>query len=114
MRDQSTSKEDSAAPVMAVQRSSAPWRVLSVTAHDKYVLHVRFADGLEGRIEMSPLIFSSSAGVFAALKDETIFRAVVVEQGAVAWPNGLDLAPDAMHRAIARTGCFRPGTDQAA
>lgn len=114
MRHQSTSEENSAASMMSVPRSNAPWRVVSVSVRAGYVLHVRFVDGLEGDVDLAPLIFSASAGVFAALKDETLFNAVCVEHGAVTWPNGLDLAPDAMHRAIAQTGCFRPGTDQAA
>jgi len=114
MRNQSASKENSAAPVMGMPVSAAPWRVLSVAVKGDYTLHVRFVDGLEGEVEMAKLIFSAGAGVFASLKDESLFGAVCVEQGVVVWPNGLDLAPDAMHRAIAQSGCFRPGTDQAA
>ena len=36
--------------------------------------------------------------MFQPLRDETIFRQVTVDEfGAVYWPNGPDLAPDAMH-----------------
>ena len=68
----------------------------------------------EGEVDLSHLIHSPAAGVFAALQDEALFAAVLVDHGAVAWPQGLDLAPDAMHRAIRATGCFRPGTERAA
>lgn len=41
-------------------------------------------------------------GVFEAWKDETEFQKVFIdrESGTVAWPGGLDLAPDALHRRL--------------
>ena len=114
MRDQSAPQKDRAASVMSASRPSSPWRVVAVTPRASYKLRVRFADGLEGDVDMSVLIFSERAGVFAALKDEALFNDVFVDQGAVAWPNELDLAPDAMHRAIRATGSFIPGMEQAA
>ena len=114
MLNQSASQENRTASVMGMPVSSAPWRVASVVAKNNYSLEVRFVDGLAGEVQMAGLIFSSGAGVFASLKDETLFGAVSVEHGVIVWPNGLDIAPDAMHRVISQTGCFRPGTDQAA
>lgn len=49
---------------------------------------------------MAPRIQAPHAGVFAALRDETLFRKVHVALGAVTWPGDLDLAPDAMYQAI--------------
>ena len=48
------------------------------------------------------------AGVFAALRDPALFAQVRVEWGAVTWPGGLDLAPDAMHEAIRQSGEWVP------
>jgi hypothetical protein len=41
-------------------------------------------------------------GVFAVCKDEAVFREVLFdeESGAIAWPGGIDLAPDALHRRL--------------
>lgn len=114
MRGQSASQKDTATSVMGAHKSSAPWRVPSVVALAHHRLQIRFADGLEGQVDLSHLIHSPAAGVFAALQDEALFAAVLVDHGAVAWPQGLDLAPDAMHRAIRATGCFRSGTERAA
>jgi len=61
---------------------------------------VRFNDGTEGDVDMADLVHSSRAGVFAALRDEILFRQVRLEYGAVTWPGDLDLAPDAMYGAI--------------
>jgi hypothetical protein len=74
-------------------------------------LRVRFADGVEGKIDMSGLIAGQRAGVFSALADPIRFAAVCLDHGTVtwrealdAWPNDLDLAPDAMHDQIVEHG----------
>ena len=68
---------------------------------------MRFNDGLEGTVELSGLIHSPAAGVFAALRDEKLFRQAKVVLGAVTWPGDLDLAPDAMHCAIREHDTWR-------
>ncbi len=55
---------------------------------------------------MSGLVFSETAGVFAALRDETVFRRVFLEYGAVTWPGEIDLAPDAMYEEIQKSGTW--------
>lgn len=82
----------------------APWRIAEVRPLPEYKLWVRFNDGLEGTVAMSEMIHSSRAGVFVALRDEKLFSRVTLEYGAVIWPGGLDLAPDAMHEAIRLDG----------
>jgi hypothetical protein len=46
--------------------------------------------------------------VFGPLQDEVLFAKAYVELGTVVWPNGADLAPDAMYDEIKRTGCWKP------
>ncbi len=53
------------------------------------------------------LIASPNAGVFARLRDRTLFAQAHIEMGAVVWPGELDLAPDAMHAAIKEHGEWR-------
>ena len=79
---------------------SVPWRLKDVKALSGYRLKVCFQDGLEGTVDMSALVWSENAGVFAALRDETVFRQVFLEYGAVTWPGEIDLAPDAMYEEI--------------
>jgi hypothetical protein len=59
-------------------------------------------------VDMSTLIHSTNAGVFAALADVAVFSLATVEFGAVTWPNGLDLAPDAMYAALRESGEWIP------
>ena len=84
----------------------APWRIATVSPLPGYRLSVCFNDGTEGTVSMSGLIHSPAAGVFEVLRDEILFSKVSLHFGAVTWSGELDLAPDAMHEAICRTGEF--------
>lgn len=88
---------------------SSPWSVTALEVVSGHKLKVTFADGLSGIVDISTLVNSEQAGVFARLRDEALFREAFIAYGAVTWPeqNGLpplDLAPDAMHKAIAQSG----------
>lgn len=92
----------------AATRPGAAWRVRSVEVLPDYCLRVVFNDGTAGVVRMKRLILSDSAGVFAVLSDPARFAEVRVETGTVSWPDGIDLAPDAMHAAIASSGEWIP------
>jgi len=79
-----------------------PWRVVAVDALPDFRLHVQFVDGTEGVVDLSALVHSPSAGVFAALADSALFNQVFVEHGAVTWPGEIDLAPDAMSYVVTK------------
>lgn len=73
-------------------------RVVRVTPLPQYRLRVEFADGISGEVEIFPRM---SGPVFEPLRDESVFRQVTIDEyGAVCWPNGPDLAPDAMYARI--------------
>ena len=82
----------------------AHWRIVEANPLDGFRLFVRFVDGTTGTVDLSGLVHSSRAGVFATLSDPDIFRQVFVERGAVTWPGELDLAPDAMYTEIKENG----------
>ena len=63
-----------------------------------YVWHV---DGTAGRVAFKDSFFR---GVFAHLKEPSLFEEVDVVAGAVTWPGELDLAPDAMHDELNKHG----------
>ena len=81
-----------------------PDDVAEVTPLDGFRLQVRFHDGLEGLVDMSLLVNSLHAGVFAQLADPVRFAQAYVEYGAVTWPGEVDLAPDAMYAEIKKNG----------
>jgi hypothetical protein len=76
------------------------YRIESVEARQGYRIWIRFADGVEGEVDLSDLV---GHGVFQAWKDPSEFQQVFIdeESGTVAWPGGIDLAPGALHRDVA-------------
>jgi hypothetical protein len=94
---------NSPAPLTAPR---SPWRVASVKVLPDYRLDVCFLDGTQGIVDLAGLVTSNKAGVFAQLLAPDLFAKAYVEFGAVTWPGELDLAPDAMYRAIKKTGIW--------
>ena len=89
---------DPTAGVVPPPRPATPWRVQDVKALPGLRLQVRFADDTSGQ---SPAVRGTP---FEPLTDESLFRQVRVDLGAVTWPTGADLAPDAMYDAIRASG----------
>lgn len=83
-----------------------PWRVTEVRALAGYRLSVKFVDGTTGEVDLSRLVVSDKAGVFAGLRDPAVFAQVRVEYGAVTWPGDIDLAPDAMYDELKEHGVW--------
>jgi len=73
------------------------WDVVEVMPKNDYCLFVRFKDGLEGLVRLRE---EQLTGVLAALRDQGFFEQVFIDQGAVAWPGDIDLAPDAMYAEV--------------
>ena len=76
-------------------------RLVSVEPLGPHVLRLRFADGIEGTVDLSADLWGE---MFEPLKDPAYFAQVRLdEDGAPAWPNGLDLAPDALYEDLTAT-----------
>lgn len=73
-------------------------KVISVRPLADYRLDVAFDDGTRGVVPLNDRLFGP---VFEPLRDMPTFRQVFVDEfGAVCWPNGADLAPDALYDQI--------------
>ena len=76
-------------------------RVVKIAPLPKYRLQVEFDDGVAGTIDLSGEL---TGEVFELLRDKAVFRQATVDEfGAVCWPNGPDLAPDAMYGELTGT-----------
>lgn len=62
---------------------TAPWRLTKVKPLANYKLEVEFIDGTRGVVEMSHRVTSEKAGVFATLKDVSLFNQVHVTSHAI-------------------------------
>jgi len=73
-------------------------KVVQVKALPDWRLEVRFSDGTAGIVSISDRLFGP---MFQPLRDPAFFaQARVDEFGAICWPNGADLAPDALYERI--------------
>ena len=99
-------ESDSAARVAPAPKPAAPWRVAAVQPRPGLRLGVTFADGTAGEVRLQQFLEAPAVTgtVFAALRDPDVFARARVELGVVTWPNGADLAPDAMYDAIRTEG----------
>ena len=86
---------------------AAPWRLHALSVLPQWQLAETFNDGLTGIVDVSALVHGQGAGVFEALRDPDFFARAYLDCGAIAWPNGADLAPDAMYKEIRRSGVWR-------
>ena len=73
-----------------IQPSIEPWTIA-----------LRFGDDLQGKVRFAPSFFE---GIFSHLLDPAQFAQISIEHGALTWPGGLDLAPDALHDLLRTTG----------
>jgi hypothetical protein len=86
--------------------------VIKVVPLPNYRLHVEFDDGASGTVDIFPRL---TGPVFEPLRDEAVFRQVTIDEfGAVCWPDGLDLAPDAMYTRITGRPLFGSAGGRAA
>ena len=89
-------------------KHTVPWRVTAVTALPDARLRVTFVDRTSGEVEMGAFLRKPDLDgtVFEPLRNPVIFAQAQVVLGAVQWPNGADLAPDAMYDAIRERGVW--------
>lgn len=76
-------------------------RVESVEALEDHFLYVRFEDGTEDTIFLADRLFGP---MFEPLRSPELFKHVAIDEfGAICWPNGADLDPDALHERLRAT-----------
>ena len=77
-------------------------KITHLEARSPFVLYVEFDDGVKGEYDMSDRL---NGPVFAELRDPAFFaRVALADWGAPVWPNGVDIAPDALHDRLRRAG----------
>lgn len=70
-------------------------RPVEVETRDDFCIWLRFADGVEGEIDLSDLV---GRGVFSAWQDRSFFDSVRIDEArAIAWGDAIDLCADALY-----------------
>ncbi len=108
MQPTANTETDRAFEVAPEIRHIVPWRVTLVTALPEAQLEVTFVDDTSGKVDMRAFLSSSKIDgtVFEPLREPAVFAEARVVMGAVQWPNGADLAPDAMYDSIHESGIW--------
>ena len=76
-------------------------KITRVQVEPNYRLRVEFGDRVAGTVDLSTRLFGT---VFEPLIDPVLFAQVTIDEfGALAWPNGADLAPDALYQTLVAT-----------
>lgn len=74
-----------------------PISVTVVQVIAPYGLNVTFSDGAIRRVDLASLLERVNGPVFGPLRDQAYFALASIEGGTVAWPNGADIAPEALY-----------------
>ncbi len=74
-------------------------RILEVKCVHDFVVHLCFADGTEGELDLRDELYGE---IFEPLRDPTVFRTVYVhpEFHTLCWPNGADFAPEFLYEKV--------------
>ena len=71
-------------------------QIISARHVKRYVIATRFDDGSHKNIDVSRCF---KGPVFEPLKNLKFFKKFFIEAGTLAWPNGVDIAPEALYSA---------------
>jgi hypothetical protein len=74
-------------------------RVAEARYVQDYTIHLRFADGTEGDVDLRGELYGE---LFEPLKDQAFFQQFSIhpEFHTLAWPNGADLAPEFLYENV--------------
>jgi len=69
-------------------------------------LRLTFSDDSAGEMDFSDLV-SKNGSMVQPLRDQAYFARVFLDMGTPTWPNGLDLAPHALHSDMKKLGLLK-------
>ncbi len=72
--------------------------VTAVKVVPPYGLEVTFTDGIVRRVNLARLLEKTDGPIFGPLRDPAFFAQAYIEGHTVAWPNGADIAPEALYQ----------------
>jgi hypothetical protein len=73
-------------------------RVRAATPRENLSVDVTFTDDTLRRIDLTPYLVGP---IFEPIRDDpAFFRALRVEEGTIAWPNGADIDPDVLYHGL--------------
>lgn len=71
-------------------------KLIEARYQGEFRVALRFSDGKEGIFDGRELL-KRSGPLLDPLRDESYFKRVFIDAGALSWPNGLELSPARLH-----------------
>ncbi len=87
-------------------------KILHVEPLGGHRLRIGFSDGMVGEYDFAADI-AAGGPMIEPLRDPAFFACAFIELGALAWPNGYDIDPIALHADMRDAGLLRRGADAA-
>lgn len=81
--------------------------VIRVLCRGGYQLKIWFNDGTAGDWDFSELATRETGPMVEPFKDPAFFNQVFIDFGGLAWPNGFDWSPEALHADMAAAGVLK-------
>jgi hypothetical protein len=78
-------------------------KITSARHQEAFTIELCFSDDTTGTYDMAPIIERDTV-LTRPLLDLGYFASFYLELGALAWPNGLELSPAAIHAALREAG----------
>ncbi len=77
-------------------------KIIKIKYKNNFIYYIRFADGRAADVDLKPFLWGEA---FVELKDKTFFKKAFIDKttGTIMWPNGLDLAPEALYEKTIET-----------
>ena len=80
-------------------------KIVGLSVAGDRALDLSFSDGTSARWHADDIIARDTV-MTRPLADPQNFARAFIECGALAWPNGLEFSPDALHRKLAASGAL--------
>ena len=71
-------------------------KLIEARYQGQFRVALRFSDGKEGIFDGRELL-KRSGSLLDPLRDESYFKRLFIDAGALSWPNGLELSPARLH-----------------
>jgi hypothetical protein len=81
-------------------------KLIAIKPSGELQLDLAFSDG-SSALWSAQDILARDTVLTRPLNDPEYFKRAFIEAGALAWPNGLELAPGALHRRLGEMGALR-------
>ena len=78
-------------------------KIISARHREAFTIELCFSDDTMGTYDMAPIVERDTV-LTRPLRDPAYFCSFYLELGALAWPNGLEFSPAAIHATLLESG----------